>query len=326
MTHATARDGTRLHVEQQGSGTPLLLIHEFAGDHRSWEPQVAHFRSRYRCVTYAARGYTPSDVPRELTAYSQQHAVDDALAVLDSLDIGQAHIVGLSMGGFCALHLGLQAPGRALSLVVAGCGYGAAPDAQDRFRRESAAIADAFRSEGAAVVAPRYAVGPARVQLQNRNPEAWNTFVERLAEHDSEGAALTMLGVQSQRPSLYAMGDELGAMRVSTLILAGDEDDGCLEASLMLKRTIPTSGLTVLPRTGHTMNLEDPAIFNRTVEEFLSAVATGEWGERDPRSQTASITGMDATGERPAAAPPRAAAGASTATRPPVRWHRPPLP
>ncbi len=178
-------------------------------------------------------------------------------------------------------------------MVVAGCGYGAAPEAQDRFRHESAAIAEAFRRAGAAAVAPRYAVGPARVQLQNRNPEAWKTFVAQLAEHNSEGAALTMLGVQSRRPSLYAMGDELGAMRVPTLVLAGDEDDGCLEASLMLKRTIPTSGLSVLPRTGHTMNLEDPAIFNRTVEEFLSAVAAGDWSERDPRSQTASITGMD---------------------------------
>lgn len=294
MTHVTAGDGTRLHVEEQGSGTPLLFIHEFAGDHRSWEPQVAQFRSRYRCVTYAARGYPPSDVPPELSAYSQQRAVDDALAVLDGLDIARAHVVGLSMGGFCALHLGLQSPGRTLSLVVGGCGYGAAPEAQDRFRRESAAIAEAFRREGAAAVAPRYAVGPARVQLQNRNPAAWKTFVAQLAEHDSEGAALTMLGVQRERPSLYAMGEELGAMRVPTLVLAGDEDDGCLEACLMLKRTIPTSGLTVLPRTGHTMNLEDPAIFNRAVDGFLSAVAAGDWGERDPRSQTASITGMDA--------------------------------
>jgi pimeloyl-ACP methyl ester carboxylesterase len=232
-------------------------------------------------------------VPRDLDAYSQQHAVDDALAVLDGLGIGQAHVVGLSMGGFCALHLAVQAPERTLSLVVAGCGYGAAPAAQERFRRESAAIAEAFRSEGAAAVAPRYAVGPARVQLQNRNPDAWTMFVEQLAEHDSEGAGLTMLGVQSRRPSLYAMRDELGTIRVPILILAGDEDDGCLEASLLLKRTIPTSGLTVLPRTGHTMNLEDPASFNRTVEEFLSAVAAGGWGERDPRSQTGSITGID---------------------------------
>ncbi len=293
MAHVTADDGTRLHVEEQGAGPALLFIHEFAGDHRSWAPQVSHFRSTHRCVTYAARGYPPSDVPTELDAYSQQQAVQDALAVLDGLDIDRAHVVGLSMGGFCALHLGLQAPHRALSLVVAGCGYGAAPEAQDRFRRESAAIAEAFRSEGAAAVAPRYAVGPARVQLQNRNPDAWARFAAQLAEHDSEGAALTMLGVQMRRPSLYALRDELAAMRVPTMILAGDEDEGCLEASLMLKRTIPTAGLTVLPRTGHTANLEDPAAFNRTVEEFLEAVTRGAWGERDPRSLTASITGID---------------------------------
>jgi pimeloyl-ACP methyl ester carboxylesterase len=293
MTHVTSVDGVRLHVEERGTGMPLLLIHEFAGDHRSWEPQVSHFSSRYRCVTYAARGYPPSAVPRQLDAYSQQHAVEDALAVLEGLGIDRAHVVGLSMGGFCALHLGLRAPERTLSLVLAGCGYGAAPEAQDRFRRESAAIAEAFRIEGAAAVAPRYAVGPARVQLQNRNPEAWRTFTEQLAEHDSEGAALTMLGVQSRRPSLYAMRDELAALRVPTLVLAGDEDDGCLEASLMLKRTIPTAGLMVLPRTGHTMNLEDPATFNRTVDEFLGAVTRGNWGERDPRSLTGSITGMD---------------------------------
>jgi pimeloyl-ACP methyl ester carboxylesterase len=292
MTRVTATDGTRLHVEEQGTGTPLLFLHEFAGDHRSWAPQVSHFRSRYRCITFAARGYPPSDVPVELDAYSQQHAVDDAVAVLDGLGIDRAHVVGLSMGGFCALHLGLQSPKRTLSLVVAGCGYGAAPDAQERFRRESAAIAEAFRTEGAVALAPRYARGPARVQLENRNPDAWSTFVAQLAEHDSDGAALTMLGVQSRRPSLYAMHDQLAELRVPTLILAGDEDDGCLEASLMLKRTIPTAGLVVLPRTGHTSNLEDPPTFNRTVEGFLDVVAREAWEERDPRSQTGSITGI----------------------------------
>lgn len=293
MTHAIAQDGTRLHVEEQGDGTPLLFIHEFAGDHRSWGPQVEHFRSRYRCITYAARGYPPSDVPTELEAYSQQTAVTDALAVLDATGVETAHVVGLSMGGFCALHLGLQAPQRALSLVVAGCGYGAAPEAQERFRRESAAIAEAFRTEGAARVAPRYALGPARVQLQNRNRAAWETFVAQLAEHDSTGAALTMLGVQARRPSLYALHDELAELRVPALILTGDEDEGCLEPALMLKRTIRAAGLSVLPRTGHTSNLEDPALFNRTVEAFLDAVGDGEWAERDPRSLTASITGID---------------------------------
>jgi pimeloyl-ACP methyl ester carboxylesterase len=105
-----------------------------------------------------------------------------------------------------------------------------------------------------------------------------------------------MLGVQSRRPSLYGLTAELRALHVPTLLLTGDEDDGCLEASLMLKRTIPSAGLLVLPRTGHTSNLEDPAVFSRAVEEFIGAVERGEWRERDPRSQTGSITGMDDQG------------------------------
>jgi pimeloyl-ACP methyl ester carboxylesterase len=293
MAYCTARDGCRLYVEEQGSGEPILFVHEFAGDHRSWRPQVEHFSNRYRCIVYAARGYPPSDVPSEPDAYSQQQAVDDALAVLDGLGIDRAHVVGLSMGGFCALHLGLREPSRTRSLVLAGVGYGAAPEAQDGFRRESAAIAEAFRRDGAESVAPRYAVGPARVQLQNRNRAAWEEFVDALAQHDSEGAALTMLGVQSRRPSLFAMNQELANLRVPTLLITGDEDDGCLEASLMLKRTVPSSGLLVLPRTGHTANLEAPGHFNRAVQEFLDAVQHGEWRERDSRSLTGSITGID---------------------------------
>ncbi|MDQ6818086.1 MAG: alpha/beta hydrolase [Actinomycetota bacterium] len=292
MAYLTASDGCRLYFEEHGSGHVLLFIHEFAGDHRSWRPQVEHFRQRYRCVVYAARGYPPSDVPGKLEAYSQERAVSDAIDVLEALEVERAHVVGLSMGGFCALHLGIRRADMARSLVVAGCGYGAAPEAQARFRRECAAIAEAFRNQGAAAAAPRYAVGPARVQLQNRNPAAWETFARELAEHSSEGSALTMLGVQSRRPSLYAMHDLLASVHVPMLVLVGDEDDGCLEAGLMLKRTVPSAGLVVLPRTGHTSNLEDPALFNRTVQEFIDSVEQGQWSDRDARSQTESITGM----------------------------------
>src|SRR2546423_2109727 len=134
-------DGVSLHVEATGSGFPLLFVHEFAGDHRSWEPQVRHFARRYRCITYAARGYPPSDVPSDPERYSQARAVADAVAVLDHLSVQRAHVVGLSMGGFCTLHLGLRHPGRALSLVVAGCGYGAQPEREKSFRAESEATA-----------------------------------------------------------------------------------------------------------------------------------------------------------------------------------------
>jgi pimeloyl-ACP methyl ester carboxylesterase len=285
-------DGVTLHAEETGTGEPLVFIHEFAGDHRSWEPQVRYFSGAYRCVTYAARGYPPSDVPTDLEAYSQARAVADAIAVLDGLRIARAHLIGLSMGGFTALHLVLRHPDRVSSAVVAGAGYGAQPERADSFRAESMITAAAFAAEGAAKVAERYAIGPARVQLQNKNPRGWAEFAAALAGHSSLGSALTMRGVQAARPSLYALTDELAKVRTPVLVLTGDEDEGCLEPALMLKRTIPTAGLAVLPRTGHTANLEEPDVFNHAVDKFLTALARGAWCERDPRSLSASTTGM----------------------------------
>jgi pimeloyl-ACP methyl ester carboxylesterase len=285
-------DGVTLHAEEAGQGEPLLFIHEFAGDHRSWEPQVRFFSATYRCVTYAARGYPPSDVPTDPAAYSQARAVEDAIAVLDSLSIARAHLVGLSMGGFTALHLALAHPDRVCSAVVAGAGYGAEPERAEAFRAESMLTAAAFAAEGAAKVAERYAIGPARVQFQNKNPRGWAEFADALANHSSLGSALTMRGVQAARPSLYALTGELAKVHAPVLVLVGDEDEGCLEPALMLKRTLPTAGLTILPRTGHTANLEEPDVFNRAVDTFLSSVARGSWHPRDPRSRSASTTGM----------------------------------
>ena len=293
MPIATTDDGIQLYYEETGQGFPLLFVHEFAGDCRSWEPQVRAFGRRYRCITYNARGYPPSDVPQDPAAYSQAWAVADAIAVLDHLAITQAHVVGLSMGGFCALHLGLRYPARARSLVVAACGYGAVPQRREAFRAECEAIARAFENEGSARVAARYALGPARVQFQNKDPRGWAEHARQLAEHAAEGAALTMRGVQRERPSLYDLTDDLRQLHVPTLIVTGDEDEGCLEPDLMLKRTIPSAGLVVLPRTGHVCNLEEPDLFNRIVQEFLCTVESGRWGLRDPRSLATSTTGMD---------------------------------
>ena len=183
MSRIVTSDGVTLYADSTGTGAPLLFIHEFAGDHRSWEPQVRFFGRGYQCMTYAARGYPPSDVPAAPGAYSQQRAVDDAVAVLDELGIGRAHVVGLSMGGFTALHLALGHPGRVRSAVVAGAGYGAEPERADAFRSESMLTAAAFANEGAAKVAERYAVGPSRVQFQNKNPRGWAEFAAALAQH-----------------------------------------------------------------------------------------------------------------------------------------------
>ena len=290
MPHANARDGTRLYFEETGSGTPLLFIHEFAGDQRSWEPQMRFFSRYFRCVAYAARGFPPSDIPDDPERYSQAIARGDALAVLEHLKIDRAHIVGLSMGGFAALHFGITYPQRARSLVIAGCGYGAEPDKKERFRAECEAAAASFLGNWAEAAA-RYALGPTRVQFQNKDPRGWAEFAQQLAEHSPKGQALTMRGVQMRRPSLYELVEDMKRISVPALIVTGDEDDPCLEPALLMKRSIPSCGLVVLPRAGHTINIEEPEAFNRALFEFFTLVDEGRAAPRDPRSLASGILG-----------------------------------
>ena len=148
MPHLTTDDGVKLYYEETGSGIPIVFVLEFAGDYRAWEPQVRYFSRRYRCITYNARGYPPSDVPKEANRYSQDRARDDIRAVLDGLKIEKAHIVGLSMGGFATLHFGFTYQDRARSLVIAGCGYGAARDKREQFTAEAEASAKQFETRG----------------------------------------------------------------------------------------------------------------------------------------------------------------------------------
>jgi pimeloyl-ACP methyl ester carboxylesterase len=289
MSFATARDGVKLHYEEAGSGTPIIFVHEFGGNYRSWEMQMRYFARRHRCITFAARGYPPSDVPQDVAAYSQQNAATDILAVLDALAIARAHVVGLSMGGFATLHFGLNNPERALSLTVAGAGYGAEKHLEAQFRAASAEVAQQFESKGAKAFAEIYGSGASRVQLQNKDPRGWREFIDELARHSSLGAAMTMRGVQARRPSLYDLEDRLRGLMVPTLIMAGDEDDHCLAPGIFLKRTIPAAGLAVLPKTGHALNLEEPALFNQLVADFIAAVEAGRWEKRDPRATPAEI-------------------------------------
>lgn len=294
MAYATAEDGVRLYYEETGAGQTVVFVHEFAGDMRSWEPQMRHFGRTYRCIAYNARGYPPSDVPEQASSYSQARAADDIKSVLDAAKVDKAHIVGLSMGGFATLHFGFRHAARAHSLCVGGCGYGAEPEQRQRFQSEANAIADFIKSKGMDTFAEAYAYGPTRVQFENKDPRGFAEFKRMLAEHSALGAANTQLGVQRERPSLYELIGEMKKLTVPTLIITGDEDWPCLLPGVLMKQNIASSALAVMPNAGHTINIECPDDYNRIVGDFLAQVESGRWPSRDPRAVTASITGMKA--------------------------------
>ncbi len=287
MPHARV-NGVNLFYEETGQGLPLIFVHEFAGDYASWHLQVRFFSRRYRTIAYNARGYPPSDVPEAPRAYSQDQAVDDIVGVLDHLGIAKAHVCGLSMGGYASLHFGLRYPQRALSITVAGAGYGSVPAERDKFRKDSDEVARRFEADGMAKVAEFYTKGPTRVQFMDKDPRGWKEFYDQFAAQSAKGHALTMRGVQMSRPSVYELEAGLEKLEVPTLIVTGDEDDPCLAPGIFMKRKIRSSALVVLPRSGHTINLEEPEAFNRALLDFLTAVDAGRWPLRNPLSQTGS--------------------------------------
>ena len=129
------------------------------------------------------------------------------------------------------------------------------------------------------------------MQLEIKDPRGFAEYARQFEEHSALGAANTLLGVQNRRPSFYDLTAEMARMTVPTLIMSGDEEEPCLEVNLLMKRTIPTAALAILPRSGHAINLEEPALFNQLVEGFFHQVEAGRWGPRDPRSTVPSIYG-----------------------------------
>jgi pimeloyl-ACP methyl ester carboxylesterase len=289
MPYFNTSDGVRLYYEETGTGLPIIFIHEFSGDYRAWELQVRFFSRRYRCITFNARGYPPSDVPEDVAKYSQRRAVDDAKDLLDHLKIDAAHVVGLSMGGFAAMHFAIVYPTRARSVMIGGVGFGAEPDKAGQFRAEVELVAQRWEREGAKKFAPIYGSGPGREQLETKDPRGFAEFIQQLSEHSEKGAANTLRGVQMRRPSPFELEEELKKVTVPVLIMHGDEDRPALGTGAFLKRTIRSAGLLVLPRSGHTINLEEPGLFNYLLQEFFSTVDNGRWTLRDPRTEQAAV-------------------------------------
>ena len=271
-------NGIQIYYESTGEGFPLILAHEFAGDFRSWEPQVRFFSRRYRVITYNARGYPPSDVPTDEDAYSQDIAVEDLRSLLEHLGIDKAHIGGLSMGGTLALNFGLAHPEMAESLIIAAAGSGSTD--VDAWRENVAESSRGMEQHGMSYMYD-YSRGAARVQLLRKDPRGYREFADQFLSHSNLGSALTFRGVQGKRPPVFAIEDEMRALTVPSLIMLGDEDDPCIEPSIFMKSCIPTSGLVMFPQAGHAINLEDPDLFNRTVMDFLTAVEQGKWARRD---------------------------------------------
>lgn len=265
-------NGVRLYVESTGNGTPIVFIHEFAGDYRNWESQVRFFSRRFRCITFNARGYPPSDVPEDVAHYGQSYAVEDIANVMRYCNVENAHIVGLSMGGYATVNFGVAYPEMARSLVIAGVGHGSDPERREQFLRDSAELAQRLVSLGMQEGIVHYANSAIRRRYKEKDPRGFEEFNRQFAEHSALGSSLTTLGYQMRRPTIYELESKLKKMNVPALIVTGDDDEPCLAPALFMKKTIPDARLWVVPRTTHPVNLEETESFNRTVLDFITEI------------------------------------------------------
>ena len=277
-------NGVKLYYEEAGRGVPIVFVHEFADDLYGWEDQIRYFSRRYRCVAFNARGYPPSEVPKSASKYSQAIATTDVANVMRHLKIRKAHIIGCSMGGYATVHFGLTYPRMALSLTAIGVGFGSDPDKRAQFMRDNAVMIKRFLELGTKEAIRPYQVGPSRVQFQNKDPRAFAHFCAEFAKHSALGSANTLTGVQGRRPTIYSLERKFRQLKVPLHMVSGDEDDNCLEPGIFIKRVCPSATLTVVAGTGHAVNLEEPALFNRITAEFLAQVDSGRWKPRDVRS------------------------------------------
>jgi 3-oxoadipate enol-lactonase len=289
MPHATTPDGVKLYYEEAGVGTPILFVHEYCGDWRSWEPQMRFFARKYRCITYSFRGYPGSDAPARAKMYGQSHAVDDAKHMLDHLKIAKAHVVGLSQGAFATAHFGRQYPGRALSLTLAGVGSGAGREGHEQFKKSAVETSAKIAKDGMAKYAEGLITNPTRSRFKQKDPRGFAEFIKHLSEHSDVGSANTMAEYQGKRPSLYDFEAEWKKLDLPTLIICGDEDEPCLVPSLYLKGVMANAGLAMFAKTGHTVNLEEPDAFNRELWNFITLAEAGKWTQGHPMAANASL-------------------------------------
>jgi pimeloyl-ACP methyl ester carboxylesterase len=280
MPHFSTKDGVRIYYEEAGSGFPVIFAHEFGDNYESWNPQVSHFARRYRCVTYAARGYPPSDVPDDLGQYRVARVAADIGELMDHLHVEQAHLVGVSMGSISVLTFALANPSRVRSLAIGSSGAGVTRDPdQQKARREAVeARARAYEELGAVAMADQMANLAVRRAFKAKDPRGWAAFRERLKTHSADGCARTLRGSFLNRPSVYDQAEQLRAFRLPTLLMFGDDDRPAIEPTLFMREQMPRAGLVVFPLSGHNLNIEEPVAFNRALEDFFHAAEQNRWG------------------------------------------------
>ena len=273
MSEFTTADGIRIYYESKGSGSPILFVHEFGGDYRSWTRQVDALSSDHRCITYSARGFWPSDAPDDETRYGQTQASGDLVALMDHLQLDAAHLVGTSMGSFTSLDVALANPGRVHSLTLVGNSSGPRDAAErDHYRKtwigEEVRLRETRGQAGAVEVLRQ---DPAYQSFQQQDPDGWAVYAANLEQQPVHSAIHILKTLHWHRISLFDRLDRIRAFSKPVLLVTGDEDYYLVgETNRLLERTLPHCNHLNFEQTGHLANIERSQRFNETLRSHIA--------------------------------------------------------
>jgi len=248
-------NGIDIEYEETGRGPALVLSHGYGATYRMWDGQRAAYGDRYRVIAWSMRGHGGTESPKDPAQYSEELTVADLRALLQHCGVARAVVGGLSLGGYLSLAFYLRHPDvvRALIICDSGPGYrnaAARAEWNERARRR----AEGFETGGLA-------------ELSGRSREAR----EAATHHRSaQGLAHAARGMLAQRDARVI--DGLPSIAVPTLIVVGDRDEPFLAPCQYMAKKIPGARLEIIPDAGHAANLDQPAIFNRVVGNFLDTL------------------------------------------------------
>jgi 2-succinyl-6-hydroxy-2,4-cyclohexadiene-1-carboxylate synthase len=262
-------NGLEFHVEVEGSGPPLLLLHGFTGSVRAWDEVRPALAAAARCIWVDALGHGQSAIPAEPERYGLDWSTRDLTALLDSLELEQADVLGYSMGGRAALHFAVHAPQRVRRLILESASPGLESEVERSKRAESDnALAQRIVSAGVEAFVAEWEHQPLLQPARHVSAAVrQNQHTQRL-DNSALGLANSLRGMGTgQQLPLWS---RLPEVNQSVLLIVGALDQRYCQIAERMKALLPGGDLAVVPEAGHTAHLDQPARFAHLVKTALA--------------------------------------------------------
>jgi pimeloyl-ACP methyl ester carboxylesterase len=247
------RSGVNLHYEIHGDGPAILLSHGYSATSEMWRGQIEPLSRTHKLILWDMRGHGRSGYPDDPSAYSEEATVADMTALLDTAGADRAIVGGLSLGGYMSLAFHRLYPNRVRALLIIDTGPGFKNgEARERWNQRAHEYATRFENEGLGY-------------LRSLTPE-----MAMSTHRSAEGLIRAARGMLTQRDDRVIL--SLPEIRVPSLIIVGANDTPFLAAADYMAAKIPHAVKVVIPKAGHSSNIDQPQLFNRSVLEFVDSL------------------------------------------------------